>query len=194
MRLHRGATGLLNFAGFDALIEQRRQEADAFYAVLQSEIVNPDMRLIQRQAFAGMLWSKQFYCFDVAEWLDGDPRQPPPPEQRKKVHVFASHSHLMAADIYNTPEHAGQVLPGWIVGTAGAEQYRENIQYGYLEVEVHPDGTLEPRFVEVGRDAPPLAAGPEAQSLTEFCFTVNKRPGGAASDRLETDCACGAVK
>ena len=117
-----------------------------------------------------------------------------PPEQRKKVHVFASHSHLMAADIYNTPEHAGQVLPGWIVGTAGAEQYRENIQYGYLEVEVHPDGTLEPRFVEVGRDAPPLAAGPEAQSLTEFCFTVNKRPGGAASDRLETDCACGAVK
>ena len=41
------------------------------------------MRRIQRQAFAGMMWNKQFYDFDVRQWLNGDPLQPPPPESRK---------------------------------------------------------------------------------------------------------------
>ncbi len=115
-----------------------------------------------------------------------------PPELRKKVYVFASHSHLSAPNIYDTPEHAGQVLEGWIIGTAGAVQYREPIQYGYLEVEVQPDGTLVPRFVEVGRETPPLATGPGAQALTDFCFNTNSSL--AANDKLETDCACGAAR
>ncbi|MGH9830318.1 MAG: hypothetical protein ACREDR_44485, partial [Blastocatellia bacterium] len=50
----------------------------------------------------------------------------------KHVYVFASHSHYFQEDIYNTPEHKGRVLPGWIVGTAGAEQYQQTIMYGYL--------------------------------------------------------------
>jgi hypothetical protein len=103
VRLHLGAAGSLNFAGFDDLIEQRRQESDAFYAVLQANIADADMRLIQRQAFAGMLWSKQFYCFDVAEWLDGDPRQPPPPAQRKTGRN-AEWRHLSTADIISMPD------------------------------------------------------------------------------------------
>jgi hypothetical protein len=103
VRLHLGAIGSLNFAGFDALIEQRRKEADSFYAELQAHIADSDMRLIQRQAFAGMLWSKQFYCFDVAEWLDGDPRQPPPPEQRKTGRN-SLWRHLSTADIISMPD------------------------------------------------------------------------------------------
>ncbi len=46
---------------------------------LQAEIADPDARLVQRQALAGMLWTKQLYLFDVRRWLDGDPAQPKPP-------------------------------------------------------------------------------------------------------------------
>ena len=70
------------FTGFDAIFAQRIAEADAFYAALQKDIADEDMRRIQRQAFAGMLWSKQFYDFDVREWLDGDPLSRRRPETR----------------------------------------------------------------------------------------------------------------
>ncbi len=71
------------FATFDDTMAQRRAEADEFYAVLQNGIADPDMRNVQRQALAGMLWSKQFYRFDVARWLSGDPAQPAPPADRR---------------------------------------------------------------------------------------------------------------
>src|SRR6185437_11068948 len=57
-------------------------ETDAFYADLTPDAASADEALVMRQAFAGMLWSKQFYHYDVATWLDGDPAQPPPPQQR----------------------------------------------------------------------------------------------------------------
>ena len=71
------------FLGFDETFSQRIAEADSFYAARQKDVADEDMRRIQRQAFAGMLWNKQFYYFDVEQWLDGDPLQPPPPESRK---------------------------------------------------------------------------------------------------------------
>ena len=64
------------------LFEQRRQEADDFYAVLQQGLTDDDARNVQRQALAGLLWSKQLYYFDVNQWLDGDPAQPAPPPER----------------------------------------------------------------------------------------------------------------
>ncbi len=57
----------------EALFDKRIAEADAFYGALQHEIADADQRLVQRQALAGMLWSKQYYQFDVTRWLDGDP-------------------------------------------------------------------------------------------------------------------------
>jgi hypothetical protein len=114
------------------------------------------------------------------------------PEARKHVYVFASHSHLFVEDAFNQPEHAGQVLPGWIVGTAGAEQYRaaaEPIQYGYVLAKVLPDGELEVTFREVTRDSPPQATGPGAEPLTDFCFNANKQePKDSA---FTGTCACG---
>lgn len=71
------------FADFDAVVEARIAEADAWYARLQHKISDPELRRIQRQALAGMLWSKQYYHYDVQQWLDGDPKEPTPPEQRK---------------------------------------------------------------------------------------------------------------
>lgn len=116
-----------------------------------------------------------------------------PPDRQKHVYVFCSHSHYYQKDIFNTPEHQGQVLPGWLVGTAGAQQYVNTIRYGYLQVEVMPDGTLNPRFVDVTRDMPPLATGQGAEELTDFCFKDNKTVH-PPNDKYKNDCACGASK
>jgi hypothetical protein len=70
-------------ADFSRIAAQRRAEADAFYAELTPPAASTDEAAVMRQAFAGMLWSKQFYHYDVARWLDGDPAQPPPPTQRR---------------------------------------------------------------------------------------------------------------
>ncbi len=91
------------FAGFDALVARRIAEAEEFYAVLQKDIHDPDARLVQRQALAGMLWSKQFYYIDIPTWLDGDPAQPPPPESRKHGRN-ADWRHLNNADVLSMPD------------------------------------------------------------------------------------------
>ncbi len=70
------------FADFDHLLSQRRAEADEFYAELQKDIQSDDEKVVQRQALAGLVWSKQFYHFEVARWLKGDPGNPTPPAQR----------------------------------------------------------------------------------------------------------------
>jgi Mannosylglycerate hydrolase MGH1-like glycoside hydrolase domain len=68
---------------FVEVLDQRRAEADEFYAGLTPAAASADEALVMRQAFAGLLWSKQFYYFDVTRWLDGDPTQPTPPPGRR---------------------------------------------------------------------------------------------------------------
>lgn len=91
----------------------------------------------------------------------------------KHVYVLASHSHFFEQDIYNTREHKDHVLPGWIVGTAGAEQYKPGIRYGYLLVRVKADGTIRTTFEEVGRDSLPKS---DNAQLINYCFAQNRRP------------------
>ncbi|SDV49760.1 MGH1-like glycoside hydrolase domain-containing protein [Chitinasiproducens palmae] len=86
----------------DAVIARRRAEADEFYAALQPGL-DEDARNVQRQAFAGLLWSKQFYFFDVQRWLAGDPLQPPPPASRKHGRN-ADWGHLSNADVISMPD------------------------------------------------------------------------------------------
>ena len=69
--------------GFDEIFKERIAETDEFYDGL-SKAKDEDEKNIQRQAFAGMLWSKQYYNIDIPRWLNGDPGQPPPPESRKQ--------------------------------------------------------------------------------------------------------------
>src|SRR5262249_38745004 len=69
----------------------------------QQDIDDEDMRRIQRQAFAGMLWSKQFYDFNVRQWLEGDPAEPPPPESRRHGRN-CGWAHLIADDIMSMPD------------------------------------------------------------------------------------------
>jgi len=87
----------------NALFARRIAEADAFYAALQQNMDNPDARLVQRQALAGMLWSKQYYQFDVTRWMDGDPAQPKPPSGRRHGRN-ADWRHLSNADIVSMPD------------------------------------------------------------------------------------------
>ncbi|MEL6912202.1 MAG: glucosidase, partial [Cyanobacteria bacterium J06598_4] len=91
-------------SAFDSIIEQRQSEADEFYeAITPCEQLATEMRNIQRQAFAGMLWSKQYYNFNVERWLKGDPTQPTPPAARKqgRNHKW---THLDNEDIISMPD------------------------------------------------------------------------------------------
>ena len=78
----------------------RIQEADSFYGTVCQAQAN-DAQAIQRQAFAGLLWSKQFYTYDVEKWLRGDPAEPAPPPQRSRN---SSWRHLNCADIIIMPD------------------------------------------------------------------------------------------
>ena len=91
------------FQHFDLEWVKRKTEADDFYRMLQQDIPDADERLIQRQALAGLLWSKQFYYYDVNRWLNGDPHQPPPPEARKHGRN-KEWKHLHNADIISIPD------------------------------------------------------------------------------------------
>lgn len=72
------------FRDFEPIFEQRRAESDEFYAALQNPQLNDDERMVQRLALAGMLWTKQFYDYNIEQWLEGDPAMPPPPGSRKQ--------------------------------------------------------------------------------------------------------------
>jgi hypothetical protein len=79
-----GVRAIQPFADFDNIFAKRKTEADKFYSDLAPKSLSEEHRMIQRQAFAGMLWNKQFYHYIVEDWLEGDPGQPPPPEERKQ--------------------------------------------------------------------------------------------------------------
>lgn len=91
------------FHNFDKIFEKRKTEAEEFYAEIQKELKDEDEKNIQRQAFAGMLWSKQFYYYDVEEWINGDKGQPKPHENRKDGRN-KDWLHLNNADIISMPD------------------------------------------------------------------------------------------
>src|SRR5262249_23690811 len=67
---------------FDLLFDARLEEADAFFESRTAAGATAEERRVARQAYAGLLWSKQFYHYVVDDWLEGDPGQPPPPSRR----------------------------------------------------------------------------------------------------------------
>ncbi|WP_192085705.1 glucosidase [Algoriphagus sp. Y33] len=87
----------------DTCLEQRKKEADEFYANIQERVTDADLENIQRQAYAGMMWSKQFYYYDVERWLEGDPGRYKPPVERKKGRN-SNWRHLQNYDIISMPD------------------------------------------------------------------------------------------
>ncbi len=90
-------------AEFEAVMAARLAEADAFYADLRRPGATDDEAMVMRQAFGGMLWSKQYYAYNVARWLDGDPVGPTPPRERLTGRN-AGWRHFDAADILSMPD------------------------------------------------------------------------------------------
>jgi hypothetical protein len=88
---------------FDHGLAERIREADEFYATVIPARLSGDSRAIMRQALAGMLWSKQWYHYDVRRWLEGDPTQPPPPAERKHGRN-RDWTHLYNDDVVSMPD------------------------------------------------------------------------------------------
>ncbi len=103
LRFSPAEAAILDEAAYEALFATRIREADAFYSAVQADIADPDARLVQRQAFAGMLWSKQFYHFDVRRWIKGDSAQPAPSRERRHGRD-SDWQHLVNADIVSMPD------------------------------------------------------------------------------------------
>jgi hypothetical protein len=93
----------LDQCAFDQCFKQRREEADAFYQKRLPEGYNEDERNVARQAYASLLWSKQFYYYISQRWLDGDPAQPAPPKERLES-PNAHWRHLFCRDILSVPD------------------------------------------------------------------------------------------
>ncbi|WP_158799455.1 glucosidase [Pedobacter sp. L105] len=91
------------FTDFKQVMDLRIAETDSFYTGCHPSSASDEEKKMQRQAWAGMLWNKQFYSYDVNRWLKGDPGQPKPPEQRKKGRN-SKWKHFVANDILSMPD------------------------------------------------------------------------------------------
>jgi hypothetical protein len=89
--------------GFNQIFSRRIREADEFYQAKLSPCLSSEQKNVARQAFAGLLWSKQFYEYVVKDWLEGDPAQPAPPAIRKngRNHEW---QHLHCRDVLIVPD------------------------------------------------------------------------------------------
>ena len=84
LRLSQTAPDKTTFgADFDAVFDDRKREADEFYATVIHPALSDEDRHIARRAYAGLLWGKQLYRYNVDEWIEGDPTESPAPDARK---------------------------------------------------------------------------------------------------------------
>ncbi|KAK3397277.1 Six-hairpin glycosidase-like protein [Sordaria brevicollis] len=102
-RLSKKNNDYLDEEEFDDLMDKKKEEADDFYYRISPLPMADDLRNIQRQAFAGMMWCKQHYLFIWDEWANGDPAQPPPPPERKGIRN-QTWKHLHCDDILSMPD------------------------------------------------------------------------------------------
>jgi hypothetical protein len=149
---------------WEAALADRAREADAFYASLAPR-ATADEALVMRQAFAGMLWGKQFYNYDVERWLRGDPGQPPPPASRWEGRN-AGWRHLYNRDVISMPDkweypwYAAWDLAFHCVTLAHVdpELAKEQLRLITREWYMHPNGQLPAYEWNFGDVNPPVHA------------------------------------
>lgn len=138
------------WADFEEIFRVRRAEADAFYGQVQEGVDGSDARLVHRQALAGMIWSKQYYRYDIYRWLSGDFTQPRPPAERKKRGRNADWTHLDNAEVISMPDkweypwYAAWDLAFHSVAFAliDTEFAKSQLQLVTREYYMHPNGQL----------------------------------------------------
>ena len=150
---------------FDRIMEMRKADADEFYQDVASPGTSDDARQVQRQAFAGMLWSKQYYRYDVLTWFKGDPTQPAPPESRwdgrnnEWLH-FDVDSILTMPDSWEYPWFAAWDLAFHCIPLAlvDAEFAKRQLILLLREWFMHPNGQLPAYEWAFGDVNPPVHA------------------------------------
>jgi hypothetical protein len=134
---------------FDEVFADRQREADEFYVMVIPSHLSEDAQHVMRQAFAGLLWSKQFYHYVVSEWLEGDPAGPPPPGGHKRGRN-REWRHLYNADVISMPDkweypwYASWDLAFHCVPLAllDSEFAKEQLMLIVREWYMHPNGQL----------------------------------------------------
>lgn len=153
------------FADFTQRFQMAVKECDTFYAELQAEISCEERRLVQRQALAGMIWSKQFYYFEVATWLKGDPNQPVPPEERRQgrnrdwEHLF-NYDIISMPDKWEYPWYAAWDLAFHCIPLAMIDPdfAKDQLDLMTREWYMHPNGQLPAYEWNFGDVNPPVHA------------------------------------
>ena len=136
-------------ANFDAIVRQRRDEADDFYASILPDTLSEDASRVARQALAGLLWSKQYYHYVVKDWLEGDREQPAPPAERRRgrnhdwTHVHNADVLLMP-DKWEYPWFAAWDLAFHCVAVAMVDPdfAKDQLRLLLREWYMHPNGQL----------------------------------------------------
>jgi hypothetical protein len=152
-------------ASFDRTFSARQQEADEFYATVIPSHISPDSRNVMRQALAGLLWSKQFYHYDVNRWLTGDPAGSEPPTERRQGRNW-EWTHLYNADVISMPDKweypwyaawdlAFHSIPLALVDSDFA---KEQLTLLLREWYMHPNGQLPAYEWALGDVNPPVHA------------------------------------
>jgi hypothetical protein len=152
-------------ADFDRVVAQRRAEADEFYAELTPAGASAEEAAVMRQAFAGMLWCKQFYYYDVGRWLDGDPALPAPPPGRaagrnSRWRGFDAFDIMSMPDKWEYPWFAAWDLGFHCVALAHVDPAFAKYQLILLcrEWFQHPNGALPAYEWDFGDVNPPVQA------------------------------------
>jgi hypothetical protein len=150
---------------FERVMATRKQEADEFYTELTPAAASADEALVMRQAFGGLLWSKQFYYYDVGRWLDGDPAQPPPPPNRRygrnsKWRNFNAFDIMSMPDKWEYPWFAAWDLAFHCVALAHVDPAFAKYQLILLcrEWFQHPNGALPAYEWDFSDVNPPVQA------------------------------------
>ncbi|HEX8871814.1 MAG TPA: hypothetical protein VF758_03550 [Candidatus Acidoferrum sp.] len=161
-----GVPGSNDFgAGFDGMFERRKKEADEFYACRIPKTLSDDAQEVMRQAYAGMLWSKQFYHYDVHTWLEGDPAGPAPPEERwhgrnkEWAHVY-NDDVISMPDKWEYPWYAAWDLAFHCIPLAivDPDYAKEQLILLLREWYMHPNGQLPAYEWAFGDVNPPVHA------------------------------------
>jgi hypothetical protein len=169
LRLRLRAAGESAFPGlgtdFDKVFDDRRREANAFYDARFPKAATAEERRVARQAYAGLLWTKQFYHFAVKDWLEGDPAQPPPPESRKSGRD-SGWTHLYNRDVISMPDkweypwYAAWDLAFHMIPFARLDPHfaKEQLVLLLREWYMHPNGQIPAYEFAFGDVNPPVHA------------------------------------
>ncbi|MSR19132.1 MAG: glucosidase [Phycisphaerales bacterium] len=186
LALTKNSQHALSLPACEAVVSKRRTECDEFWRHISKGCTDPDEMLVQRRAGAGLLWSRQYYRYDVARWLEGDPTQPAPPPQRR--HGRNSHwQHFDAECILSMPDkweypwHAAWDLAFHCIALAHIDVEDAKRQLVWLSGErsMHASGAM-PAYEWTFSDVNPPVHAWAAHKV----FTIEEQQKGVGDNRF----------